>query len=162
VCVCGPCRQLTRARAQVITIPDSRYEEYLRTTDFIQEYVFPGGHLPSFGALTSAMAAHSKLQVHAVQNIGPHYAVTLQHWRKAYVERQADVLRLGFDERFLRLFAYYFDYCIAGFRTHTLDTLQIVLTRPNNPAVLEEFTALLTPRNADGEVMEFNAAAHSA
>ena len=47
-----------RASIQVITMPDGRYESYCNSeSDFIRAYIFPGGHLPSIGAMTSAARA---------------------------------------------------------------------------------------------------------
>jgi cyclopropane-fatty-acyl-phospholipid synthase len=46
---------------QFISIPEERYEEYRRSSDFIKEYIFPGGCLPSLARITSAMSASSRL-----------------------------------------------------------------------------------------------------
>jgi len=117
---------------QVITTPDCRYDEYLKGTDYIQEYIFPGGCCPSLSALTSAMKKSSQFMVEHLENIGPHYATTLQHWRNNLLEKKELILQLGFTERFLKKWDYYFVYCEAGFLTRTLSDLQIVFTRPNN------------------------------
>ena len=39
---------------QVIAGPDERYEAYCKSSDFIREHIFPGGHLPSMGAMVEA------------------------------------------------------------------------------------------------------------
>lgn len=121
---------------QVITIPDPRYDAYRRGCDWIQKYVFPGGHLPALKAINAAMARHSSLCVEHLENIGPHYAPTLRAWRRAFEQNLDRVRALGFDDRFVRLWRYYLAYCEAGFASRTLDVLQLVLTRPNNPALV--------------------------
>ena len=73
--------------------------------------------------------------VEHLENIGVHYAPTLREWRERLAERREEALALGFDDRFLRTWHYYFCYCEAGFRTRMLNTLQLVLTRPGNPSL---------------------------
>ncbi|KAF2285533.1 hypothetical protein GH714_005346 [Hevea brasiliensis] len=111
---------------QFISIPEERYEEYRRSSDFIKEYIFPGGCLPSLTRITSAMAATTRLCVEHVENIGLHYFQTLRYWRKNFLEKQSKILALGFNEKFIRTWEYYFDYCAAGFKTHTLGDYQVM------------------------------------
>jgi hypothetical protein len=86
------------AAIQVITIPEQRYDHYRRRPDFIQRYIFPGGHLPSLQAMTQAMGEDSELFVEEVENIGPHYAETLRRWRERFVANVGEVRALGFDD----------------------------------------------------------------
>ncbi|PWA85612.1 cyclopropane-fatty-acyl-phospholipid synthase [Artemisia annua] len=123
---------------QFISIPDQRYDEYRRSSDFIKEYIFPGGCLPSLSRVTSAMAASSRLCVEHVENIGIHYYQTLRYWRTNFLEKQSKILALGFDQKFIRTWEYYFDYCAAGFKTHTLGDYQVVFSRPGNSAALQD------------------------
>ncbi|KAI8560795.1 hypothetical protein RHMOL_Rhmol04G0283500 [Rhododendron molle] len=94
---------------QFISIPDERYDEYRQSSDFIREYIFPGGCLPSLSRITSAMAASSRL---------------------------CAIIALGFNEKFIRTWEYYFDYCAAGFKSNTLGNYQIVFSRPGNVCAL--------------------------
>ncbi|EEF33544.1 uncharacterized protein LOC8263737 [Ricinus communis] len=121
---------------QFISIPEERYEEYRRSSDFIKEYIFPGGCLPSLTRITTAMAASTRLCVEHVENIGIHYYQTLRYWRKNFVENKSKIMALGFNEKFIRTWEYYFDYCAAGFKTLTLGNYQVVLSRPGNVAAL--------------------------
>ncbi|KAK6265616.1 hypothetical protein QUC31_016453 [Theobroma cacao] len=121
---------------QFISIPEERYDEYRRSSDFIKEYIFPGGCLPSLTRITSAMSAASRLCVEHVENIGLHYYQTLRHWRKNFLEKQSKILALGFNEKFIRTWEYYFDYCAAGFKSNTLGNYQVVFSRPGNVAAL--------------------------
>lgn len=114
---------------QVITIPDQRYERYCRGTDFIKKHIFPGGHLPSLGALAAAAGQHSGLTIHAATNIGEDYALTLNAWRRRFLEAGAKIRKLGFDDEFIRKWEYYFCYCEAGFATRLTNNLQLVMRR---------------------------------
>ncbi len=123
---------------QAITIPDRDYPGYLASADFIQRHVFPGGSLPSLGAITKAIE-QTDLRIDHVESIGRHYGETLRRWRAAFNERLAEVRALGFDERFIRLWNYYLSYCEAGFEEDCVDGMQIVLARPQwsaQPATL--------------------------
>ncbi|KAK4266193.1 hypothetical protein QN277_027153 [Acacia crassicarpa] len=123
---------------QFISIPDERYDEYRRSSDFIKEYIFPGGCLPSLSRITSAMATTSRFCVEHVENMGIHYYQTLRCWRKNFMERQDETLALDFDEKFIRTWEYYFDYCAAGFKSHTLGNYQVVFSRPGNTSAFRD------------------------
>ncbi|MCO5601575.1 hypothetical protein L7F22_055698 [Adiantum nelumboides] len=117
---------------QVITIPEERYDAYRSSSDFIKEYIFPGGCLPAFSTLTAAMTAASSLCVEHMENIGIHYYHTLLEWRQRFNANKSTILQLGFSEKFLRMWEYYFNYCAAGFHSCTLGVAQIVFSRPGN------------------------------
>ncbi|XP_010532680.1 PREDICTED: uncharacterized protein LOC104808649 [Tarenaya hassleriana] len=119
---------------QFITVPDSRYDEIRLSPGFITEYIFPGGCLPSLTRVTSAMASSSRLCIEHVENIGIHYYKTLRCWRQNFKERQEEIKAIGFDEKFIRKWEYYFDYCAAGFKTLTVGDYQVVFSRPGNTA----------------------------
>lgn len=120
---------------QVITIPDQRYAEYRRGSDFIRRYIFPGGHLPSLGAIQRSLERHTSLGIEQLENIAPHYAETLRRWRRRFLERRDAVRMLGFDETFVRRWEYYLAYCEAAFGARALSDLQLVLSRPGNGAL---------------------------
>jgi cyclopropane-fatty-acyl-phospholipid synthase len=118
-----------RAVIQVITIPDERYERYRRSCDWIQKHIFPGGHLPSPGALGEAIRTAEDLEVERVDAFGQDYAETLRLWRERFNAGRDAVLALGFDEAFRRKWNYYFAYCEAGFRAGLIDVQHWVLRR---------------------------------
>jgi cyclopropane-fatty-acyl-phospholipid synthase len=120
------------AVVQVITIPDQRERSYRRRPDFIQRAIFPGGHLPSLTTMSSAMMRRSRLMVEELENLGPHYAETLRHWRETFLERSDRVRSLGFDDTFMRLWEFYLAYCEGAFLSRYLNDLQLVLTRTSN------------------------------
>ncbi|EOA32153.1 hypothetical protein CARUB_v10015414mg [Capsella rubella] len=119
---------------QFTAIPEKLYDESRLSSGFITEYIFPGGCLPSLARVTSAMASSSRLCIENVENFGIHYYHTLRCWRKNFLERQKQIMDLGFDDKFIRTWEYYFDYCAAGFKTLTLKNYQIVFSRPGNLA----------------------------
>jgi len=120
---------------QVITMPDHRYREYIRSGDWIQKHIFPGCAVPSLTALSDAMSVSSGLFVERLDNIGPHYARTLKIWREHFLEAKDRILALGYSEKFVRSWEYYFSYCEAGFARRVLNNLHVVLTRPGNIAL---------------------------
>jgi cyclopropane-fatty-acyl-phospholipid synthase len=120
------------AAIQVITIPEQRYDSYRRRPDFIQRYIFPGGHLPSLEAMAGSMGANSDLYVESSENIGVHYAETLRRWRERFLANVDEVERLGFDRRFVRMWEFYLAYCEGAFLARYINDLQLVLTRPMN------------------------------
>lgn len=115
---------------QAITMPDQRYAQYLSSSDFIRRYVFPGSCVPSIGALVAAMGSDSHLKPVHMEDIGPHYAVTLRHWRERFNLHLDDVRRLGYSQRFLRMWEYYLCYCEAGFEERYLGDVQMLLHKP--------------------------------
>ncbi|XP_072059411.1 uncharacterized protein [Arachis hypogaea] len=123
---------------EFISIPDQRYDECRRSSDFLKEYIFLGGCLPSLNRITSAMAAASRLCVEHSENFGIHYYQTLRWWKKNFLKNQSEVLALGFDEKFIRTWEYYFDFTSAGFKSRTLGNYQIVFSRPGNMTTLKD------------------------
>jgi cyclopropane-fatty-acyl-phospholipid synthase len=117
---------------QTISVPDHRFEAYARHCDWIQRYIFPGSLLASLHHVTGAMSRKSRLGVHHLEDIGPHYALTLARWRQAFLGKLDRVRALGFDDRFIRMWDYYLAACEAYFATRRLGDLQLVLTRPGN------------------------------
>jgi cyclopropane-fatty-acyl-phospholipid synthase len=118
-----------RVVIQVITIPDQLYHRYRRGTDWIRKYIFPGGHLPSLGAIQNAIARNTSFVVDHLENIGAHYATTLRRWRARFWRRIEQVRALDFDDRFARMWSFYLATCEAAFADRKLGTLQLVLSR---------------------------------
>ncbi len=119
---------------QAITIPDQKYGPYRMGSDWIRKHIFPGGHLPSLGAMIAAMTDKTRLNITAMEDIGLHYVRTLALWREALLANRQQVLDLGFDATFLRKWEYYFSYCEAGFRTRLIRNYHLVLSRMGEPA----------------------------
>lgn len=118
------------ALIQAITIADQRHEQYLRSVDFIQRYIFPGGSLPSVAVLAEQVASHSDLTIRHLEDIGLDYARTLHDWRSRFEGQLPAVRELGFSEAFIRLWRYYLCYCEGGFRERAISTVHLVMTKP--------------------------------
>jgi len=117
-----------RACIQTITIADDLFERYRKGTDFIQQYIFPGGMLPS----PSIFRAHAQRHGLSVVNelaFGLDYARTLRLWDHAFEEALPAVQAQGFDERFIRTWKFYLAYCEAGFRAGSIDLFQFTLQK---------------------------------
>lgn len=117
-----------RACIQSIVIQDKLFDRYIRSTDFIQQYIFPGGCLPCPSALREQAQA-AGLKVVDELAFGRDYAETCRRWRADFMARKDDVLALGFDERFIRIWEFYLAYCEAGFDAGDIDVVQYTLVR---------------------------------
>ena len=114
------------AVVQSITIGDDLFAAYRRGTDFIQQYIFPGGMLPS-RAVFREQAAGQGLAVRDEYAFGLDYARTLAEWRQRFEAAWPELTKLGFDETFRRLWRLYLCYCEAGFRAGSIDVVQFEL-----------------------------------
>ena len=111
---------------QAITMPDQRYAAYLKSVDFIQKYIFPGGCCPSIGAMQSAVAQGTGLRLTGLFEFAESYAETLRHWRLRFFDKLPQVKALGFDDRFTRMWEYYLCYCEGAFRERAVGVAQLV------------------------------------
>lgn len=120
-----------RVCLQIITIKSSLFEKYRKRADFIQRYVFPGGMLASVERLREETSS-AGLVWRNLDAFGAHYARTLEEWAKRFSNRWQDIREMGFDERFKRLWLFYFGYCAAGFRSGRTDVVQLALSKPGS------------------------------
>lgn len=118
-----------RMSLQAITFGEADYQAQLRGVNWIQQYIFPGGVLPSIGAIERALEG-TRLRISDVSDIGPQYATTLHAWRHRFLGQLDAVRALGYDGRFVRMWEYYLAISEAGFRTGVTQNLQIALQRP--------------------------------
>lgn len=118
-----------RAALQIITIADDKFDFYRRNPDFIQRYIFPGGMLPSPTVFDQAIDT-ACLRLIDSFFFGKSYAETLRRWAALFQEQWPAIERLGFDERFRRMWHYYLSYCEVGFDTSQIDVGQFVIERP--------------------------------
>jgi cyclopropane-fatty-acyl-phospholipid synthase len=118
-----------KACVQTITIADELFERYRSSTDFIQQYIFPGGMLPSQLVFEKMARAHG-LEVVNVHKFGSDYAETLKRWRKVFIAKLSDVRAQGFDAPFIRTWEFYLAYCEAAFTYKNTDVVQYTLRRP--------------------------------
>lgn len=113
---------------QTITIRDDLFQRYQASTDFIQQYIFPGGMLPSRAAF-EAEARRAGFEIEQSLAFGPDYAETLRRWRHAFAPQREALEHLGFDERFARIWNFYLAYCEAAFDTGNTDVIQFTLRK---------------------------------
>jgi len=128
------CSSLLKANGlmllQAITIPAQRYEYALKSVDFIQRYIFPGGSLPSNEVILSSVKKHSDLEMVGMQEIGEDYGKTLDIWRQRFNSKLDQVRKLGFDEIFIRMWDYYLCYCQGAFEERVIGTSQLLFAKP--------------------------------
>lgn len=115
-----------KAVIQTITIDDNRFEAYKNGNDVIRSSIFPGGMLPSPSRFAEE-ATKAGLKITNSFAFGLDYARTLEIWLKEFDEKKAQILALGYDEKFIRLWRFYLSACIAGFQTKRTDVMQIEL-----------------------------------
>ncbi len=124
-----------RVALQSITIPDQIYDRYRRGSDWIRAYIFPGGHLPSLGAIQSSLARRSGLVISRLDDMAEDYAATLHQWRERFWAREDRVRELGFDDRFMRMWDFYLATCEAAFLHRQIGVLQLSMMRPHTAEI---------------------------
>jgi cyclopropane-fatty-acyl-phospholipid synthase len=117
-----------RLSLQTIAFPDAAYERQLRSANWIQTYIFPGGVLPSLAAIERSLHGTAFL-IRDVQDIAASYVRTLQAWRSAFFAHLDEVRALGFDDRFIRMWDFYLSISAVGFATGLTQDLQLVLEK---------------------------------
>lgn len=117
-----------KACIQSIVIDDALFDRYVKSTDFIQQYIFPGGCLPSPSEFRR-QAKLAGLEVIDELKFGPDYAETLRRWRHDFMAQEAQVMKLNFDTRFMRLWEFYLAYCEAAFDEANTDVIQFTLQK---------------------------------
>lgn len=130
----GQCSNLLKKNGmmllQSITIADQRYKEALKSVDFIQRYIFPGGFLPSVTALAESVTKSTNMRVYHLEDIGAHYAETLRQWRERFGANINKIWPMGYEEQFLRMWQYYFCYCEGAFTERAIGNVQVLLVKP--------------------------------
>ena len=123
------CRALLKPNGlgliQAITIEDARYKKALNTVDYIKRYIFPGSFIPCISVLTQA-ASEQQLRLKHLEDIGLSYAETIHQWRERFLNAKAQVLALGFDENFIRMWDFYLCYCEGGFKEGVISDVHLL------------------------------------
>jgi cyclopropane-fatty-acyl-phospholipid synthase len=134
------CNQLLKPNGalgiQIITVPDSRYDELKRGVDFIQRHIFPGSLLLSLGRISQVMKQTGELTTFQVDDMGLDYARTLSEWHERFNAELPAVKAQGFDDTFIRKWNYYLKYCEAAFATRNISVVQAIYTKPNNEKLI--------------------------
>jgi len=119
-----------QATLQIITVADRRWQVYKRGVDFIQKYIFPGGMLPSPGAL-KAEVHKAGLDVIRSKEFGASYSITLRRWFETFNDKWDTVAGMGFDDRFRRMWNFYLTSCASTFHSGNCDVTQITIRKPS-------------------------------
>lgn len=135
---------------QTITMNEQQFPDYARKSDWIQRRIFPGGELASVGEIQRSLARCTRLGLTSLEDIGMHYAYTLEEWRKRFVAAVDDVRSLGFDDAFLRMWDFYLCYCEGAFRERYISAAQLVLAKAGTQRILDGEPWGALARKADG------------
>ncbi|MAJ87708.1 MAG: class I SAM-dependent methyltransferase [Cellvibrionales bacterium TMED148] len=122
---------------QAITIQDQRYDRALKSVDFIQKYIFPGGFIPSVTAVVESARRVSDLRLFDLEDIGPHYARTLMQWKNSFFNRLEEVKSLGYADEFVRMWDFYLSYSAGGFMERALSDAHFLFVKPDNRIVFQ-------------------------
>ena len=114
---------------QTITMNDRTFPAYRRRADWIQKYIFPGSELASLAGVLQSLARVTRLVPYHLEDMGLHYARTLAAWRDRFHAAEPAVRKLGFDDRFLRMWDYYLAYCGGAFLERHISDVQLVLAK---------------------------------
>ncbi|HHS99904.1 MAG TPA: class I SAM-dependent methyltransferase, partial [Thiomicrospira sp.] len=117
-----------KAALQVITIDEKYAEHYQSNVDFIQTYIFPGGLLPSLTQLKQLATEHG-FKVENTYDFGADYAKTCQLWKQDFNKHSDQLLEMGYDTEFQKMWNYYLDYCTVGFETKHSSVVQLTLSK---------------------------------
>ena len=116
---------------QAITIADQQYDRYKRNVDFINRYIFPGGCLTSITGMTDTMTRVTDMRAVHIEDIGPHYARTLELWRERFFAAVDDIRSLGYSDEFVRTWHYFLAYCEGGFAERAIGNVHMLIMRPD-------------------------------
>ncbi len=120
------------ALIQAITIEDHRYQQALKSVDFIKRYIFPGSFIPCVSAILQSAAKVSQLRLINLEDFGESYAKTLKEWRLRFMQKTDQVRVQGFDEAFIKMWEFYFCYCEGGFIEKAISDVHLLFAKPIN------------------------------
>lgn len=124
---------------QYINYPECHYEKYIKSTDFIQKHIFPGGQLLSHLEVLKSLHRTSDLCLYDLESFGLSYAETLKKWKENFIKNIDKIKKLKFDDFFLRKWYYYLNYCEVGFRKRYINVCQILLSKPRNNNLVDGY-----------------------
>lgn len=136
---------------QAITFNDQNYQDYIKSVDFIQTHIFPGGCLLSNQEINNQFAEQTDMVIKQLHDYGFDYAHTLRDWRAAFMAQRDEIVALGYDETFIRLWDFYFCYCEGGFLERTIGVIQLTAVKPDNVDVMH-----LSESSNDGDKDEYS------
>jgi len=117
-----------KAAIQTITIKDDCFESYKKNPDFIQQFIFPGGMLPTPSAIKHNVEAVG-LKLTDTFYFGKSYIKTLHLWDQEFKKEWSRIEELGFDTNFKNTWTYYLNYCAAGFQSGRINVGQFLIQK---------------------------------
>jgi cyclopropane-fatty-acyl-phospholipid synthase len=117
---------------QAITMSEQNYADYIKSVDFIRAFVFPGGCLPTVTSLGKSASVATDLRSLQMEDMTPHYALTLAAWKARFIANVDRVRSLGYEEEFLRLWHFYLCYCEAAFEERRVHCIQTIFSKPKS------------------------------
>ncbi len=115
---------------QAITIADQRFESAKKEIDYIKRYIFPGSCIPSIDSISKSVTKSTDMRILNSEDIGVHYAITLQKWRERFFENIESIKAQGFSDAFIRMWEFYLCYCEGGFRERVISDVQMHMVKP--------------------------------
>ena len=113
---------------QSITINNNDFFSYRKCSDFIQQYIFPGGMLPS-PKIFKDVAVKQGFIYRGDLEFGRDYGITLKRWEENFSSVLSKVKKLGFDDKFIRTWRFYLKYCQGGFEANKISVFQFSFTK---------------------------------
>ncbi len=123
---------------QAIVIDDRLYETEKAARSFANTLIFPGGCLPSVELIQRCVARETDMSTVWLDEIGAHYARTLELWRERFIANSDLAGELGYDEPFRRLWTLWLAMSEAGFRERRLRDVQILFAKPRRSTTFTE------------------------
>ena len=114
---------------QGITYNDQNFDVYKDSVDFIKKYIFPGSCLISISQITEVIKKDTDLAMIDMEDITKHYAITLNRWRKNFINVLPKVKEMGYSQAFINMWEFYFLYCEAGFLERNIGDVQLVFAK---------------------------------
>lgn len=118
------------ALIQAITIRDQRFDQALKSVDFIQKYIFPGSCIPSLYIIQKSLKNVTDMTIFNIEDIGFDYSKTLKDWRKKFLKNKKEIIKLGFTEEFYKTWLFYLCYCEGGFYEKVISDVHLHITKP--------------------------------
>jgi cyclopropane-fatty-acyl-phospholipid synthase len=115
---------------QAITIVDQRFDSAKKEIDYIKRYIFPGSCIPSINSISQSVTKSTDMRVLHSEDIGVHYAITLQKWREQFFNNIESIKSQGFSNAFIRMWEFYLCYCEGGFRERVISDVQMHMVKP--------------------------------
>ncbi len=103
------------------------------TNSWINQYIFPGGYIPSIQELVGHLSKEG-FHLIDVESLRRHYGRTLEHWAENF-ETALPEIRKNREESFIRMWRLYLNSCAASFNTGNIDIHQFMFTKGINDRI---------------------------